>query len=55
MIRGEFSLFFCSFFDEPVNFFSVNYTEDKNTVIVNFENNTVISDSQLPVSFEGFS
>ena len=54
-LTRTFSLFFYPFFDEPVNFFSVNYTEDKNTVTGNFENNTVISDSQLPVSFEGFS
>ena len=44
-------LSFYPFFDEFVNFFFVNYTEDKNTVTGNFENNTVISDSQLPVSF----
>jgi len=51
----ELVLSFYPFFDEPVNVFSVNYTEDQNTVTGNFENNTVISDSQLPVSFEGFS
>jgi hypothetical protein len=49
----EWFLSFHPFLNEPVNFFSVNYTEDENTVTGNFENNTVISDSQLPVSFKG--
>ena len=48
----KYGLSFYPFLDEPVNFFSVNYTEDKNTVTGNFENNTVISDSQFPVSFK---
>jgi hypothetical protein len=43
----KYGLSFYPFLDEPVNFFSVNYTEDKNTVTGNFENNTVISDSQF--------
>jgi len=46
-------LSFYPFFDEPVNFFSMDYTKDENTVTGNLENNTVISDSQLPVSFKG--
>jgi len=51
----DWFLSFYPFLNEHVNFFSVNYTEDENTVTGNFENNTVISDSQLPVSFKGSS
>jgi len=41
------------FLDELVNFFSVNYAEYKNTGTGNLENNTVIPDSQFPVTFKG--
>lgn len=53
IIVGRYVLRFYAFLDEPVNFFSMNYTKDENTVIGSFKNHPVISDSQLPVSFKG--
>jgi hypothetical protein len=51
--RGRRVLSLYPFLDEPVDFFSVNYTKDENSAIQSFKNHPVISNSQLPVSFKG--
>ena len=54
MVSGStLVLSFYPFLDEPVDFFSVNYTKDENTAIQISKNHPVISNSQLPVSFKG--
>ncbi|GAF74891.1 unnamed protein product [marine sediment metagenome] len=52
-VKERYSLSFYPPFNEPVDFFSVNYTKDENSVIGSFENHPVISNSQLPESFKG--
>jgi len=52
-IQTTWASSFYPFLDEPINFFSVNYAEYENTGTGNFENNTVIPDSQFPVTFKG--
>jgi hypothetical protein len=52
MTGGRWVLNFYPFFDETINFFSVNYTKDENAGAGNLKNNAVISHSQLPVSLK---
>jgi hypothetical protein len=52
-VNRRYSLSLYPLLNEPVDFFSVNYTKDENSVIGSFENHPVISNSQLPESFKG--
>ena len=52
-VNGRYFLSLYPLLNEPVGFFSVNYTKDENSVIGSFENHPVISNSQLPESFKG--